>query len=254
MQEDILAELRLELQSDKLEKIGFNKSSLLQGVIMESIDTKYAQELHEQILRPYSQYIRYENGKNIWYIKALNYQAYDGIIKKLLNENFQRFILEHNETEVRIIKKDIRIISKKTLFEEFYSSAAKRTYMIEFKTPTAFKKDGKYFFWPDISNIYGSLMRKYDATSEESMMEYKETFEQLVENTHIVSYNLNTTNFSLEGIRIPSFMGNIVVHINGPQTMVNFARMLFEFGEYSGIGIKTAIGMGCVQVTEGKVR
>ena len=254
MQEDILAELKIELQCDKLKKIGFNKSSLLQGIIMENIDSDYAESLHEQKLRPYSQCVRYESGKNIWYIKTFNYSAYKGIIENLLKEEFDKFTLEYDDVEVIIVKKEISVVSKKTLFEKFYSGDAKRTYTIEFKTPTSFKKDGRYFFWPEISNIYGSLMRKYDAALEESMMEYKETFEQLVENTHIVSYNLNTTNFSLEGVRIPSFMGNIVVHINGPQTMVNFARMLFEFGEYSGIGIKTAIGMGCVQVTEGKVR
>ena len=30
----------------------------------------------------------------------------------------------------------------------------------------------------------------------------------------------------------------------------NFARMLFEFGNYSGVGIKTALGMGCLHIEE----
>lgn len=254
MQEDVLSELKLELQCDEWDKIGFNKSSLLHGIIMQNIGSDYAEVLHKQNLRPYSQCIRYESGKNIWYIKTFNYTAYEGIILKLLREDFNKFRIEHNDVEVVIVKKEISVVSKKTLFEKFYSEDAKRIFTIEFKTPTSFKKDGRYFFWPEISNIYGSLMRKYDASSEESMMDYEDTFNQLVENTSIISYNLNTTNFSLEGVRIPSFMGNIVVRINGPQTMVNFARMLFEFGEYSGVGIKTAIGMGCLQITEGKVR
>ena len=33
----------------------------------------------------------------------------------------------------------------------------------------------------------------------------------------------------------------------GTKTMTNFANMLFEFGEYSGVGIKTALGMGCIK-------
>ena len=30
--------------------------------------------------------------------------------------------------------------------------------------------------------------------------------------------------------------------------MTNLAQMLFRFGEYSGIGIKTALGMGAVKM------
>ena len=29
--------------------------------------------------------------------------------------------------------------------------------------------------------------------------------------------------------------------------MADFANMLVEFGTYSGVGIKTALGMGCIR-------
>ena len=34
------------------------------------------------------------------------------------------------------------------------------------------------------------------------------------------------------------------VKVAGTETMANYAGLLMKFGEYSGIGIKTAIGMG----------
>lgn len=32
--------------------------------------------------------------------------------------------------------------------------------------------------------------------------------------------------------------------------MANFAKMLFQFGTYAGIGIKTSLGMGAIQLIE----
>jgi CRISPR-associated endoribonuclease Cas6 len=52
----------------------------------------------------------------------------------------------------------------------------------------------------------------------------------------------------MEGVKIPSFVGKITFRMHGAQTMTNLAQMLFRFGEYSGIGIKTALGMGAVKM------
>ena len=78
----------------------------------------------------------------------------------------------------------------------------------------------------------------------------EDTLEQLTNSTEIVDYNLRSLRFGLEGVRIPSFLGKIRIRIHGSQTMINFANLLFHFGNYSGIGIKTALGMGSVRITE----
>ena len=67
------------------------------------------------------------------------------------------------------------------------------------------------------------------------------------ENAQIVRYDLKSVSFSLEGVRIPAFVGKITIKINGTKTMADFANMLVEFGTYSGVGIKTALGMGCIR-------
>ena len=74
-----------------------------------------------------------------------------------------------------------------------------------------------------------------------------------MEKAVLTRYELRSTSFSLEGVRIPSFVGRMTLKMTGTQTMSNFARMLFDFGCYSGIGIKTALGMGAVRILkEGK--
>ena len=80
----------------------------------------------------------------------------------------------------------------------------------------------------------------------------EETLVQLTENSNIVQYKLRSTFFPLEGVRIPAFKGEINIKVSGTTTMAKYARLLARFGEYSGVGIKSAIGMGALQLKEAK--
>lgn len=249
-----LVELKMTLEEPEVQYFNFSKGSLLQGVLFEHIDADYAEELHNQGLKPYSQFIRVEDESINWYIRTLSEKAYQQIIVPLLSDAFQAFDIEHDKQHIRIIKKGVKTGSIDELFQKFYSEESSRYFNIEFVSPTAFKKNGKYSFYPEMFNVYQSLMKKFDAVSEKAGMFSEETLEQLAESTEIVDYNLRSIRFSLEGVRIPAFLGKIRIRIHGTQTMVNFAKLLFEFGNYSGVGIKTAIGMGSIRVTEQKRR
>lgn len=254
MGNESLVELKLVLKCEESEKMSFNKASLLQGVIMQQIASDYAAKLHDQGLKPYSQYIRKEQDKPVWYIRALSSDAEKNIIRPLLSESFQEFYLEHDKKKVYIIDKFYHSLSIDNLFQTFYTETSNRYYTIEFQSPTAFKKNGKYYFYPNMFNIYYSIMQRFDSISKKESMFNEETLLQLVDHTELTAYSVYSVNFSLEGIRIPAFMGRITVKITGPQTMVNFANLLFQFGNYSGVGIKTAIGMGSIHAAERKRR
>ena len=73
-------QLKLELAADDID---YKKSSNLQGILMENIDTEYAGILHGNQLNPYSQCLIRENGKNIWCIKTLTEEAYEQIIQPM---------------------------------------------------------------------------------------------------------------------------------------------------------------------------
>ncbi len=80
----------------------------------------------------------------------------------------------------------------------------------------------------------------------------QETLGQLTENSSIEKYRLRSTCFPLEGVKIPAFMGELGIYISGTETMARYARLLFRFGEYAGVGIKTAMGMGALRIKEAK--
>lgn len=244
----MLAELKMILETDE-SKLGYYQSSNMHGVLMEQIDSDYATQLHEQGLKPYSQYIL--SGKQTeWNIKTFTKEAYQNIISPLLDGEFSEFHIEKKDIKVKILNKELKTASKQKLLDEFYEIPGKRYINLEFLTPTAFKSNGRYIIMPDVRYIYQSLMNKYSAASDDMEMYDDETLEQLVENSQIIQYKLRSTYFPLEGVKIPSFKGEISIKINGTDTMTRYARLLAQFGEYSGIGIKTAIGMGGVKIKE----
>ena len=222
-------------------------ASLFHGALMEMLPEAYVAELHESMLHPYTQHLEMRDHQWHWVVTTLNDQAKDLIIDQTLAQKNQVDIKKH-ELVVGIAEKKMSELTDKELSSQFYQEDAPRTISLQFLTPTAFKIDGRYVFYPDIRSIYLSLMNKYDAASKAGSMKDEDALELLCRNTSLFRYDLRSTLFSMEGVKIPSFVGKITFRMHGAQTMTNLAQMLFRFGEYSGIGIKTALGMGAVKM------
>ncbi|MCM1415501.1 MAG: CRISPR-associated endoribonuclease Cas6 [bacterium] len=236
----------MKLEADQPD-FGYYQSSNMQGVLMEQLESAYAEQLHESRLKPYSQYIIGGSQKE-WVVTTLTQEAYQKVIRPLMAESFQTFHIEKRGMHVNIQAKEIKTIDKKVLLDEFYSEEYDRYLHLEFLTPTAFKSNGQYVIMPDIRLIFQSLMNKYSTASDDMDMYDAETLEQLIYSSKIVQYRLRSTSFPLEGVKIPAFKGELSIKITGSSTMAKYARLLVRFGEYSGVGIKTAIGMGALQM------
>ena len=60
--------------------------------------------------------------------------------------------------------------------------------------------------------------------------------------------------FPMEGMAIPAFMGTVTIKVKGASAMAKYARMLAEFGEFSGVGVKSAMGMGAMHLIKERRR
>lgn len=240
---------KLEMRLGEVEELSYQMASLFHGVLMELISPEYAEKLHESRLHPYAQHLEKRNNEWYWVVSTLNDEAKNEIIIKALLPA-DRILIKKKDLELKISGKNYTELSDSELADTFYNEQGKRYVTIRFVTATAFKNEGRYINYPDIRMIYANLMNKYSSSSETESMKDEETLEQLVSNTEVNRYELHSTLFSLEGVRIPAFIGNITFKLKGTQTMCNFANMLFRFGTYSGIGIKTSIGMGAITITE----
>ena len=241
---------RLEIKLGENEDLSFQMSSLFHGAMMECISQEYADILHISGLHPYTQHVERRDRSWYWIITTLNEDAKCEIIDKLASKDAV-FILK-KQLNLKFIKKRYIELTKKEFASIFYNEKPSRYINIQFITPTAFKINGRYINYPDIRAMYINIMNKYDAVNDEDAVCDDDVLDNLLNNTTINRYELRSTMFSLEGVRIPAFTGRITLKINDTQTMCSFANMLFRFAEYSGIGIKTALGMGAVRLLQNR--
>ncbi|NWO23576.1 MULTISPECIES: CRISPR system precrRNA processing endoribonuclease RAMP protein Cas6 [Mogibacterium] len=241
---------KLKIILDNSNKYDYKISSLLHGVLMQYISLEYADELHKNGLKPYTQHFEIEEENIIWTITTLTEEAKKNIIDKLVAANPDELYLEYKDDSLKVLKLELEKTEYSELLEKTYFGNCARIVRITFKTPTAFKVSGNYQFYPTVEHIFGSLIRKHDQVSEGTKIFSEEIMDEINEHVSIAGYNLRSRMFHLEGIKIPSFVGNITLKINGTRQFVNLINMLCEFGVYSGVGIKTAIGMGSIGVSQ----
>lgn len=241
----MLAKLELKLKCE--ETFAYQMSPLFHGVLMELLPSDYAEYLHTSQLHPYTQHLEFKKDSWYWVICCLNKEAIQNIIHNALWE-LKFFQIKKRELDIEIVQKKYEETSYQELMERFYEEDGCPYLQIHFMSPTAFKQKGRYLFYPDLRCVFQSLMKKYDSACIEAGMSDEETLEQLCQNAQIIRYDLKSVSFSLEGVKIPAFIGKITIKMKGTRTMANLAKMLFEFGEYSGVGIKTALGMGCIRL------
>jgi CRISPR-associated endoribonuclease Cas6 len=94
------------------------------------------------------------------------------------------------------------------------------------------------------------LSQKYNAIHDGGKDVDVEVLQTIVQSAHITSYRLQSEYFKIGQVRIPAFMGTIKFAVHSAQTIRNFVKMLLRCGELSGLGIKTAMGMGALSAEE----
>lgn len=245
-----LAKMDFQLEIKENQEFSYQKASLMQGVLMEWLDSEYAGKLHQGGWNPYAQHIEKINGEWHWIITTFEDEAYQNICSVLMEREQEEIVLKYNQQKIAIRNKKLELSSSEQLMNQYYFQDAPRNIKIHIVTPMAFKQRGSYVFYPDMRCMIQSMIHKYDAvTSREGEID-EQILEELVKNIYIQQYNLKSCRFHLEGVRIPAFIGEIQFGFHGSQTLINYMHFLFHFASYSGIGIKTAMGMGAIDVQE----
>lgn len=240
----MLTRLSMLLDNDD---INYHKSSLLQGVLMERLDNRYVEFLHQQQMHPYSQFVEKTADGIVWHIQTLNEEACEQIIMPFF-EGHDYFVLRHSGQTISILDKQIEAMDMSDLMMEFYHGQAVRNVTVDFLTPTAFKQNGHYAILPDVRLICQNLMQRFSAVSSAIDMIDSEALEQITTNTFVTRHKIQSRLFPLEGHSLPGFCGSVTLRCNGTETMARYLQLLMIFGEFAGVGIKTAMGMGAMRL------
>ena len=243
--------LEITLGLPENEKVHRAMGSVLQGALMEMLDAESADKLHEDGLRPYSQYVYFNRDIQlpIWCINALNDWAYEKILIPLMNQ--KEIFLKHKKYYVKFLEYNVIVEdSYKDMLDYFMSMSngqISQNVDINFITTASFRRDGKYVIFPELYLIIQSLLNRWNAFSDSFIIEEENLSHILATFCQIKEYNLYTQIFLLEHQRINGFCGSMRLHFEGNENVNNLLKLLFHYANYSGIGIKTALGMGAIK-------
>ena len=239
----MLAQINMELESKEL---NINMASLFHGYLMENIDSAYAEYFHYNTTNPFTSCIFKDTkeDKFFWRVTTFSQKAYDMLMSYFSKGIPEKIYLKNKDLEINVKSFSIQKKSYENLFLE--ATERKRIKLI---SPTSFKSDGITHIFPNISTLISGVIAKINQHSETAELEDKKIVSELLEKVYIKDYNLRTKIFHLESIKIKGFIGTMDLAIKGEdRTLINILNFLILMSEYTGLGIKTSLGMGGVKV------
>lgn len=239
----MLAQINMELESKEL---NINMASLFHGYLMENIDSAYAEYFHYNTTNPFTSCIFKDTkeDKFFWRVTTFSQKAYDMLMSYFSKGIPEKIYLKNKDLEINVKSFSIQ----KKSYEDLFLEATERK-RIKLMSPTSFKSDGIIHIFPNISTLISGVIAKINQHSETAELEDKKIVSELLEKVYIKDYNLRTKIFHLESIKIKGFIGTMDLAIKGEdRTLANILNFLILMSEYTGLGIKTSLGMGGVKV------
>ena len=121
-------------------------------------------------------------------------------------------------------------------------------------SPIAFKQAGRYTIFPKEELLIQSVVRRWNECFPEFLLEDDQMLEAMLQGVHMTDYRLNSCRYQLKNVYIPAFSGRLTLEARLPMVLQELWNSLLLFSQFSGLGIKTTLGMGGIQLPEGRFR
>lgn len=238
------------------EEIKFNSSmgSLFHGLLMERLGEDISAQLHTNSVRPYSQCVYYDKARNtpIWRLGIINDRLYEYIIEGISSN--KELYLRHKQYVVLAGEiSEVQTSSFEQIMDEAFAAATvdKRA-ELKTITTTAFKNNGEIINFPNPTMMFSGLLNRWNGFSPEIRLEEPYLHQTLGNMTKVIAYDLHTNGYCLEGVSIYGFYGKFKIGYNANEMSRRIINALVKFSPYVGLGIKTALGMGAVELVKRK--
>lgn len=219
----------------------------LYSLLVKCVSPEFANQLHEPTFTPFTQYVTRTLNPNevIWRINLFG----ENTIKEIssLIDAWDQLQIERLQSPVTIIKKDAILFNN--VDEMLLPRQEQKTfYTMHFGTPTTFKSEGEYMLFPSSRLILQSLLNKWNALYPELSMRDEDAVQMLNNGIRIRNYKLHSTQYPLSGLKLPGFLGYVELQVRLSEPLHELWHLLYSISPYTGVGIKTALGMGAVMI------
>lgn len=227
------------------EKYDYRIATFFYAWLMDKVDVNFAESLHQTGINPISISAYKDIGTGYLEINLLTQEAIDQVADILLDEDFKSFELRSTDQKrYEVTDKKVESLTQEQLAKIFYLTDSDRVFRVYLQVSTAFKTEGYYYNLPDVRLFFQSLMLKYNAIFEQTEKIDTDLLDEICRTVQIAGFNIRSQRFYLHKAYINGFLGKVTFISHGNQTLTNYINMLLKFGEYSGVGVKTSLGMG----------
>ena len=218
----------------------------LYAALLEQAPQTFGTEVHRDAVTPLSQFLSIGKDAIVWRVHLLG-ETFEQSLSPLLQQQ-KMILLKKDMIPFRVT--DLRTAHIRDAEELFALSAQQRgLHVLHFQTPTAFKSQKQYLNLPTSRLIIQSLIRKWNGSFPDCPIEDEDGsgMEAIAAGLCCRRFQLRDQTYYLKGNGIPGFVGSLTLENRLSGFQREFADALLFFSGYSGIGIKTALGMGGVQ-------
>jgi len=245
----MLTQYRLTLRPEAGQPVPPETAYRLYAALLESSPSSFGEAAHRDAATPVSQFlVPGPEGTLLWTLNLLGRES-EAALSPIL-ETQEHYLLTRRGTLLRVLRREHQGLggAEELLARASGCSGAHR---LRFCTSTAFKSRGQYQNLPTPRLVIQSLLRKWNACLTDCPIEDEDGqgMEALAAGLTVSGFHLESRSYRLKGTVIPGFTGELTLdnRLTGFQRQLTDALLLFS--GYSGIGIKTALGMGGVEET-----
>ena len=102
--------------------------------------------------------------------------------------------------------------------------------------------------FPQEKLIIQSLVNRWNSFCSDYSLDDEDALRMLESGVSISDYSLKTVRYKLKNVYIPAFAGRVTLSSHLPAPLLELWNSILLWTPYSGLGIKTALGMGGTNV------
>ena len=243
----MLSRWAFELETMEGQQPSIHWGPMLHGAFMKLWQSKTVEYLHESHMHPFAQYVEPRfDGRAVWHVHLFGeiFREAEEVLSCLTELHLTK------RACVAIRNAQVDNISEIAFMEKVRQSTH-RECTIQFITPCTHKSQGEYLKFPSLPLMFRSLHLRATGIFPK-LYESEDCSGAIAEATRVQRYSLETAPFYVKETGIVGFRGFIYLKLPGVEKLLRTANVLIELAKYTGIGAKTSIGMGGVDVFWGE--
>lgn len=218
------------------------KGDTVHGFIFSLFPHEIASALHEKEKKPFSlKKFSFKDGELRLKLSLLE----DSLFPALVNRYYlgeEDFYL--SEVHLKPVLHGGLREEESLSYEELLNLEPQEYYSIDFLTPTVFRHGPWDYPLPHPEMLFTSLYRKWKAFWTFPLSE-KELKYMVYKNVYILAHKIRVQKVDFSFSTLRGFVGNVVIGVKDEE-LSRLLHALLKFGEFSGVGRKSTMGMGVI--------